>query len=230
VGDADLVGNIHGRLIAFDLDGTLVDSRRDLANAANQLIVELGGSPLSEDDIGHMVGDGAALLVRRALRASGIADRSDALPRFLEIYDFRLLEHTRAYDGISDAIRAAREVAHVAVLTNKPARATQRVLEGVGLGSCFDEVIAGDGPYPRKPDPTGLHALMLHAGATRASTLLVGDSAIDYETARRADVRCCLATYGFGYAKFPLDRSIENVWNVASPRELTAIVERFKAA
>ena len=167
------------RLIAFDLDGTLVDSRRDLAESANQLITDLGGVPLPEDAIGWMVGEGAALLVRRALTAAGIGDvpggPSAALTRFLEAYDSRLLNHTRAYDGVADAMLVARRHAHVAVLTNKPAGASERILAGLGLRGLFDDVVGGDGPLPRKPDPAALLALMERAGATASNTLLVGD-------------------------------------------------------
>ena len=96
------------RLIVFDLDGTLVDSRRDLADAANALIIERGGTPLPEEAIGRMVGDGAAMLVRRALSAAGLAPGDTSLPRFLELYDTRLLRTTRAYPGIPEALQAIR--------------------------------------------------------------------------------------------------------------------------
>lgn len=215
-------------LIVFDLDGTLIDSRRDLADSANQLIQELGGRPLPEEAIGLMVGEGAAVLVRRALAAAGIEATSGALPRFLQIYDGRLLEHTRVYDGVPDAVRAARTHARVAVLTNKPARASERILSGLGMRDLFDEVVAGDGPLPRKPDPASLIALMQRAGATPAATLLVGDSAIDHETAKRAGVRCCLAAWGFGYATFPKERLTGEEWIAAAPADLTAMLERFR--
>jgi phosphoglycolate phosphatase-like HAD superfamily hydrolase len=94
---------VTSTLIAFDLDGTLIDSRRDLADAANALIAELGGEPLSEDAIGSMVGEGAAVLVRRALRAARVLEPPDAVARFLALYDTRLLNHTRLYDGVIDA-------------------------------------------------------------------------------------------------------------------------------
>ena len=227
------MGHVH-RLIAFDLDGTLIDSRRDLAESANQLIAELGGVPLPEDAIGRMVGEGAALLVRRALAAAGIGDApgglSAALSRFLEVYDSRLLNHTRAYDGIADAVLAARRLARVAVLTNKPAGASERILAGLGMRSLFDEVIGGDGPLPRKPDPAALLILMERAGATAPNTLLVGDSTIDHQTARRASSRCCLVAYGFGYATFPADQLTGEEWIAADPPELAAIIERFTAA
>jgi phosphoglycolate phosphatase len=222
------VGHVR-RLIAFDLDGTLIDSRRDLAQSANQLITELGGTPLPEDAIGRMVGEGAALLVRRALSAAGIGDAPGGLPRFLEIYDGRLLNHTRAYDGIAEAVRGARRHARVGVLTNKPAGPSERILAGLGLRDLFEEVVGGDGPLPRKPDPAALLAMMERAGATAANTLLVGDSAIDHETARRASSRCCLAAYGFGYETFPAAQLTGEEWIAADPARLQEIIERFVA-
>jgi phosphoglycolate phosphatase len=128
-------------LVVFDLDGTLVDSRRDLANAANALVTELGGTPVSEQAVGDMVGNGAAMLVRRALAAAGLdAEMPGALPRFLELYDDRLLEHTRPYDGISDVLERLRPRATLAVLTNKPQAATDKLLAGLGLSSYFRHV------------------------------------------------------------------------------------------
>jgi phosphoglycolate phosphatase len=199
------VGDLH-RLIAFDLDGTLVDSRRDLAESANQLIVELGGSPLPEETIAGMVGEGAALLVQRALTAVGVKDLRGALQRFLQIYDTRLLHHTRLYPGMTDVVRFARTAGRVAVLTNKPLAPSEQILRGLGVRELFDVVIGGDGPLPRKPDPAALVALMRDTGAAPDTTLLVGDSAIDHETAVRAQVRCCLVSFGFGYRAFPRER------------------------
>lgn len=222
------------RLIAFDLDGTLIDSRRDLAESANQLITELGGVALPEHAIVGMVGEGAALLVSRALTAAGLGDARGGLPaalsRFLEIYDSRLLRHTRAYDGVAASVLAARRHARTAVLTNKPAGASERILEGLGLRALFDEVVGGDGPLPRKPDPAALLAMMDRAGATAANTLLVGDSTIDHQTARRALSRCCLVAYGFGYEMFPREQLTGEEWIAADPSDLATIFERFTAA
>jgi phosphoglycolate phosphatase len=192
------VGHVQ-RLIAFDLDGTLIDSRRDLADAANELIVELGGAPLPEQAVGRMVGDGARVLVDRALAATGLVDPGNALPRFLEIYDTRLLNHTRPYAGVEAALAAARRGGRVAMLTNKPLHHTLRIVEALGWAPLFDQVVGGDNPLGRKPQPEALLAMMTAAGAGAAQTMLVGDSKVDLDTARRAGVRCCLVSFGYGF-------------------------------
>jgi phosphoglycolate phosphatase len=188
-------------LVVFDLDGTLVDSRRDLADAANSLIVERGGTPLAVDDVASMVGEGAALLVRRALTAADVRrdDLHDALARFLALYDERLLAHTRLYDGTREALEALHARVPLAVLTNKPQRPTERILDGLGIGSLFTWVVGGDTAHGRKPDPAGLRHIMSQARTPPDSTAMVGDSAIDLRTARAAGTRVWLARYGFGF-------------------------------
>ena len=221
------MGDIQSRLIAFDLDGTLVNSRRDLADSANDLLVELGGSPISEEAIGRMVGEGAALLVRRALAAAAIPEPPDAVARFLAIYDTRLLNHTRPYEGIPEAVRRAREYGRVVVLTNKPKDASERILHGLNLRDLFDRVVGGDGPWPKKPDPTALLALAAETGASPSAALLVGDSAIDHETTERAGTACCMVSYGFGFTTFPRERLTGREWVVDSADRLPDIFERF---
>lgn len=218
------MGHLH-RLIAFDLDGTLIDSRRDLADSANQLIEELGGQILTEEQIGGMVGEGAALLVRRALQASGRGERAHALERFLEIYDERLLNHTRVYDGVADVLRHAHGRARLTVLTNKPTKPTERILAALGLRDLFDDVIGGDGFHRRKPDPAGLKAMMTGANTAPEDTLLVGDSAIDLETARRAEVHCCLVSYGFGFRRELLAQQGPAVLVAATAAELCQAID-----
>ncbi len=193
------------RLIVFDLDGTLVDSRKDLALGVNAMLVERGAGPLPEGQVTRMVGEGARVLVERAIAAAGLpaGEASHALGRFLAIYQEHLLDHTRAYDGVPQLLQRLRGATRMAVLTNKPTAASERVLEGLGLRGCFDEVIGGDSPYPRKPDPAALLHLVDAWGATSDTTLMVGDSRIDLETARNARVRCCLVRYGFGFAFGP---------------------------
>ena len=193
------------RLIVFDLDGTLVDSRRDIAESANALLVACGAGPLDEHLIGRMVGDGAAALVARAFAAAGVPQPPDALDRFLAIYNGRLLTYTRPYAGIPDALSELGGRASLAVLTNKPLAATRRILDGLDLARHFpvDAVVGGDGPFPRKPDPAGLQHLTARAGASAADTVLVGDSVIDWRTARNAATKICLARYGFGFDGVP---------------------------
>jgi phosphoglycolate phosphatase len=198
------------RLIVFDLDGTLIDSKKDIADAANELLRRCGAAPLPEERIGRMVGDGAATLVARAFAASGIERPDDALERFLVIYDRVLLHHTRPYDGIPDVLEALRSHTSLAVLTNKPLAATRRILAGLDLARFFDAdaIVGGDGPFPRKPDPAGLLHLAASAGVAHGGTadvLLVGDSVIDWRTARQASASICLARYGFGFEGFPVE-------------------------
>ncbi len=195
------------RLFVFDLDGTLVDSLRDLADSANELLTQSGAAPLPADDIGRMVGEGAATLVARAFAASGVEEPIDALARFLAIYDTKLLNHTRPYDGMPDAIEHLSNRAAVAVLTNKPLEATRKILDGLNLSHFFepDAVLGGDGPWPRKPDAGGMHWLCSRIQASPADAMLVGDSLVDWQTARHAGSRICLARYGFGFRQFPLD-------------------------
>jgi phosphoglycolate phosphatase len=213
------------RLFVFDLDGTLVDSRRDIADAANRLLRDCGADPLPDDRIGRMVGDGAATLVARAFAASGVEPPPDALERFLSIYDRGLLNHTRTYEGIPDVLEALAPRAALAVLTNKPMAATRRVLEGLGLARFFhaDAVVAGDGPFPRKPDPAGLRHLAARAGISHDDTLLVGDSIIDWRTARHAASAICLARYGFGFEGFPVAALRPSDLMIDKPGELIGL-------
>jgi phosphoglycolate phosphatase len=194
-------------LVAFDLDGTLVNSRQDIADSANALLLECGGSALSEDRIGTMVGDGAATLVERAFAAAGLVAPPRALARFLELYDARLLNHTRAYEGIADLLERLRSRVTLGILTNKPRAATVRILDGLNLARFFDPALTfgGDGDHPRKPDPRGLLALAHAADTTAARTMLVGDSIIDWRTAHAAGTRVCMARYGFGFETFPAE-------------------------
>lgn len=213
------------RLVVFDLDGTLVDSRTDLANATNALLVELGGATLPDERVVEMVGEGAALLVRRALTAAGLdPDAPGALTRFLALYDERLLQHTRPYDGIPDALEWLSRRAPLAVLTNKPTAATRQILDGLGLARYFREAIGGDSPFGRKPDPAGLLHLARANSAEPDETLMVGDSTVDRDTARSAGTRICLARYGFGY-RVPAEEPATTDLRIDSPAELIATVE-----
>ena len=218
------------RLVVFDLDGTLIDSRRDLADSVNALLVELGAAPLDLDAVTAMVGEGAAVLVRRALAASGLpADTPGALERFLAHYDERLTVHTRPYAGITETLDELRSHGlTLAVLTNKPQRASITILERLDLSRWFFQVIGGDSAAGRKPDPAGLMSIAKTARAVAFETLLVGDSAIDLQTAHRAGSAICLARYGFGLHLDGVPLRGDETF-VDDPRELPALVRSFHA-
>jgi phosphoglycolate phosphatase len=214
------------QLVVFDLDGTLVDSHRDLADAINALLAELGASPLPHDVVTRMVGEGAPVLVKRALAAVGLdPDTPGALDRFLAHYDARLLETTRPYPGMIETLTALGADHRLAVLTNKPTRATLRVLDGLALRESFADVMCGDMAYGRKPDPAGLRELVARAGTTADATLLVGDSPVDHATARRAGTRICLARYGFGY-RFADDDFRGDEWFIETPAALLDLIQQ----
>jgi phosphoglycolate phosphatase len=213
------------RLIVFDLDGTLVDSRRDLAESANQLLEQCGGSPLAEEAIGRMVGDGAATLVARVFVAANLAQPADALSRFLTFYNGRLLRFTRPYVGIPELLTSAQKRTTLAVLTNKPLAATRAILDGLELSRYFgDRVVGGDGPFPRKPSPESLMHLIASIGASPATTLLVGDSVIDWRTAHAAGAFSCVARYGFGFDGFPTDALSPDDRLIDHPAELLPLL------
>ena len=212
--------------VAFDLDGTLVDSLRDLAESANTLLLELGAAPLDEDAIGRMVGDGAATLVARVLAAVRHPPPPGALARFLEIYNARPLKHTRPYPGVATLLAALEGRVKLAVLTNKPLAATRHILDGLDLARYFaaDRVVGGDGPFSRKPDPAGLQWLAAAESVPLDRTILVGDSPIDWRTARHAGARICVARYGFGSAGFVAGDLTADDWGIDSPLDLLTLL------
>jgi phosphoglycolate phosphatase len=192
-------------LAVFDLDGTLIDSRRDLADSANHMLAAYGAGPLGEERIASMIGCGAPTLVKRVMMAAGIdAPLDEALARFLNAYDERLTHHTRPYDGIADLLSELQlRGTTMALLTNKPMEQSVRILDAFALSKYFPRVVGGDGPWPRKPAPEGMRFLMREASAAADDTVLIGDSSIDLQTSRNAGVRICLARYGFGFADVP---------------------------
>jgi len=214
-------------LAVFDLDGTLIDSRRDLADSANEVLAAYGAPPLGEEQIVSMVGSGAPTLVKRVLTAARVdAPIDEALPRFLSAYDGRLTKHTRPYDGIPgllDELQTRRTA--MALLTNKPLEQSVRILDAFGLSKYFQWVVGGDGPWPRKPAPDGIRYLMREAAADPGETVLIGDSTIDLQTSRNAGVRICLARYGFGFADLAETdlRGDESI--VDTPAEITGVLD-----
>lgn len=211
-------------VLVFDLDGTLIDSRKDIADAANDLLTECGAAPLPDRSIARMVGEGAATLVARAFAAAGVPQPDDALPRYLRFYDRRLLLHTQPYGGVEAMLATLHGRCTLAVLTNKPIGATRQILEGLHLASYFDAglVLGGDGPHARKPNPAGLAAILARAHASPDRAMMVGDSVIDRRTARAARTQACVARYGFGFELFPTDELDEGDLIIDAPLDLVA--------
>jgi phosphoglycolate phosphatase len=209
--------------VAFDLDGTLVDSRADLAGAVNHVLRRLGPGERPPETLYAYVGEGARVLIERSL-GSAHADRVEAgLALFMEYYGAHLLDATRPYPGIVEVLAAleARGVA-VSVLSNKPEAMSRAILEGLGLAHRFVGIIGGDSLSSRKPDPAGLEHLRGLTRTPRERTLLVGDSRIDVLTARAASVAFCGVAWGLSpdaLAAAEPGRIIEH------PAELIGVVE-----
>jgi len=218
-------------LIVFDLDGTLIDSRRDLADSANAMLASYGAPPLSEETVGKMVGAGAAQLVGRVLkRASVDASIEEALGRFLRIYDGRLTIHTRPYPGIPEVLDELYAAAPaMSLLTNKPLAQSLRILNEFGFAKYFRQCLGGDGPWPRKPAPDGLRFLMDQESVGPDATVLVGDSLIDLQTARNAAVHVCLAKYGFGSTEVSSDDLRGDELIAAHPQDIPRLLRGVAA-
>ena len=188
-------------ILVFDLDGTLIDSARDIAESISEMLVDYGAAPLPLSDIVTMVGDGAPMLVRRALKRSAVNPPLDeALAHYMEIYDRRLNDHTVPYEGIVESLGVVARRGPMAVLTNKPLGPSIGILESLGLRGFFARIIGGDSEYGRKPDPAGL--LALQALAPGDQLVMVGDSPADWHAAVGANVPFVFTRYGFGAVKF----------------------------
>jgi len=214
------------RAVVFDLDGTLVDSRRDLAEAVNRARADLGLPPLAVRDVLGMVGEGARNLVRRAL---GGAPAPDLFARgydaFLAHYDDVCLDTTRPYPGIDELVARLAERLPLAVLTNKPQGFSRRIVERCGWRDRFRVVIGGDTLATRKPHPEGLAAAARALGVEPTATLMVGDSAIDAATARAAGAPLVLV--GWGYVRDADRAELASARWVADAGELGAVVEEL---
>jgi len=186
-------------LLIFDLDGTLIDSRLDLATAVNATRRHMGMEELSNERVYSYVGNGAPVLIRRAMEEQATeAELQEALEYFLEFYRDHDLDHTVLYPGVKESLDRFRAAGkQMAVLTNKPVRMSRHIVEGLGVGGHFFQVYGGNSFEFKKPSPIGVEALMKEAGADRGSTMMVGDSSVDVQTARNAGIQCCGVTYWF---------------------------------
>ena len=186
-------------LLIFDLDGTLIDSRLDLANAVNAMRSRLGMSALPNQRVYSYVGNGAPLLVRRSLGEQATDEECrSALSFFLEYYSAHALDCTTLYPGVRESLDRFRDAGiRQAVLTNKPTAVSRHILDGLGVGGHFFRIFGGNSFEQKKPDPIGVETLMKEAGVERSGAMMVGDSEVDVATARNAGIACCGVTYGF---------------------------------
>lgn len=186
-------------LLIFDLDGTLIDSKLDLANSVNAARVHMGMQPIEHDTVYSYVGNGAPVLIRKAMGANATdAQIEEALAYFLGYYREHMLEHTRLYPGVRDALDELKARGFpMAVLTNKPVRFSRDLVTGLGLKDHFFQVYGGNSFEQKKPHPMGVEELLKESGTQRDTAWMIGDSAVDIKTARNARIKACGVTYGF---------------------------------
>jgi phosphoglycolate phosphatase len=196
------------QLVIFDLDGTLIDSRLDLVHSVNAALRHIGRPELPDDVIASYVGDGAPILIQRALggEATDEALVRQGLEFFLSYYRAHKLDHTTVYTGIAEALAAIQNSAcqskngtprKLAVLSNKPVVPSRAIVEALGLGRFFSQIYGGNSFASKKPDPEGALKLLEEYGVQPQHAVMIGDSHVDVETGRNAGMVTVGVTYGF---------------------------------
>jgi len=203
-------------LLIFDLDGTLIDSRLDLAHAVNATRAEAGRGPLPHEQIFSFVGNGAPVLIQRAMGPEATDDEvRGALEFFLDYYRHHALDHTVLYPGVLESLhRLHLAGAQLAVLTNKPVRISHRIMEGLGVSHLFFQIYGGNSFEHKKPHRIGIDTLRSEVKAPPEDTWMVGDSYVDVQTARNAGVASCGVKYGFQpetFREFPPDVLVDRL-------------------
>jgi phosphoglycolate phosphatase len=192
------------KLVIFDLDGTLIDSRLDLVHSVNAALRHIGRHELPDDVIASYVGDGAPVLIQRALGAEAVDEElvRRGLEFFLSYYREHKLDHTTVYAGITEALAAIQQSTNgtprkMAVLTNKPVVPSRAIVEALGLGRFFSQVYGGNSFATKKPDPEGARKLFEENGVAAQQAVMIGDSHVDVSTGRNAGMVTVGVTYGF---------------------------------
>jgi phosphoglycolate phosphatase len=183
------------RFVAYDLDGTLIDSRADLADSVNATLARMHLPAHDQSVVMGFVGEGMERLIRRSLGPRHEERFEEAAPIWREEYGACLLKKTRLYDGVAALLE---EPPHLrAVLTNKPGGFARAIVNGLGLAEKFVQVVGGD-ERPRKPSPDGLLQLCRELRVQPSEALLVGDSSVDVATGKAAGVLVCGVAWGIG--------------------------------
>jgi phosphoglycolate phosphatase len=186
------------RALVFDLDGTLIDSKLDLALSIDATLQHMGRASLPHETIYGYVGNGAAVLVRRALGDSATdAEAEEGHRYFLSYYREHMLDNTVTYPGVREALDLLSRCA-MAVLTNKPVRFSERILEGLGISRYFRYVYGGNSFDTKKPDPEGMNIILRDLAMAPREAMIVGDSDVDVRTARNSGTWSCGVSYGLG--------------------------------
>jgi len=186
------------RVLIFDLDGTLIDSKLDLAHSVNAMLEHMGRTPLAHEMVYSYVGNGAPMLVRRALGEGATdAECEKGLAHFLAYYRAHMLDNTVTYPGVREGLEKLKGKA-MAVLTNKPVRFSEEILNGLGLSRYFRFVYGGNSFEKKKPDPMGVETILRDLAAPPADAMMVGDSDVDIRTARNSGIWACGVSYGLG--------------------------------
>jgi len=203
-------------LLIFDLDGTLIDSRLDLAHAVNATRAQAGRGPLPHEQIFSFVGNGAPVLIQRAMGPDAGEDEvAAALEFFLDYYRHHALDHTMLYPGVRESLdRLHAAKVQLAILTNKPVRTSRRIMEGLGVAPLFFQMYGGNSFEHKKPHRVGVDALRRESGMQAEDTWVIGDSWVDVQTAHNAGVASCGVTYGFQpetFREFPPDVLVDRL-------------------
>ncbi len=189
------------RLFLFDLAGTLIDSKSDIAESVNCALVRVKASRVPVERISEFVGNGVQVLIQKALReAMGVDPEPgflrDTMQAYLEAYEAHLLDTTTLYGGVKESLDMLGW-AEMAVITNKPGEFSRKILEALGVAHHFRAIVGGDGTVRRKPDPAPLRLVMAESGVVAAHTVMVGDSLVDISAGKAAGVFTCGISGGF---------------------------------
>jgi len=187
-------------LIIFDLDGTLIDSRRDIADCVNWTLQEMDLDPIPHEHIYQYVGHGVRTLIEGAVGEAHGHDYDSAMKIFDRHYTAHLLDHTRLYPGMAEVLQQWQHTP-MAVITNKPQRYTDPIIDGLKLRKCFAAVLGREACPEMKPHPQPILHLMEQIGAAEKQTLIIGDTEVDIEAGRRAGIKTCGVLFGFGRAE-----------------------------
>ena len=216
-------------LVIFDLDGTLIDSRLDLVHSVNAALRHIARPELPEDVIAGYVGDGAPVLIQRALGGEEVSEKvvREGLEYFLSYYREHKLDHTTVYPGIAEGLAAIQNSGNgvprkLAVLSNKPVNPSRAIVEALGLGRFFSQVYGGNSFASKKPDPEGARKLLDEYGVAAERAAIVGDSHVDILTGQNAGMYTVGVTYGF--APHTLEEEPPDVL-VDSPGELAEVFQ-----